>query len=58
MQHLFYSNGKVNAFGWILFLGTLGLIIVSIWNCFSSNAQAKKMLETYTKKMAELEMNI
>lgn len=58
MQHLFLSNGKVNLFGWILFLGTLTLIAYSIWHNIVSINKIKRDEVKQIKKMTELEMNL
>lgn len=58
MQHLFGSNGKVNIFGWILFLGTVAFLVYSIWNCIVQMKKIRKEEGWQMKKIIELELNL
>lgn len=58
MQNLFTSNGKVNIFGWVLFVGTIALIIFSICGYISSINKTKREENWYLRKMTEFEINL
>lgn len=58
MQHLFFSNGKVNIFGWILFAAMLAAFIFTIYHCWVSISKIKKEEKLQATKMTELEFNL
>jgi hypothetical protein len=58
MQNLYNSNGKINWFGWIIFLATIALILYSLYQCYLEVKQMNKDEQVQAKKMMELEMNL
>lgn len=58
MQHLFFSNGKIHIFGWILFIVMIAAFVFTIWNCIVSVRKLNRDETIQMKKMAELEMNL
>lgn len=57
-QTLFNSHGKINWFGWIIFLGTVFLIGYSMYQLYLSINKMNTDEEIQAKKMMELEMNL
>lgn len=58
MQTLYNSHGKVNWFGWTMFIGTLLIIGYTIYQ-FCMNIKKNNREEEYQmKKLMELEMNL
>lgn len=58
MQDLFTEDGKANIFGWIIFLGTIAIIIFTVYQLYLSIVKIKTSDETQQKKLAELEFNL
>jgi len=58
MNTLYNSHGKVNWFGWVMFLGTLLVISYTIYQFCVSIKRTNKSEEDQMKKLAELEMNL
>lgn len=58
MQHLFFSNGKINIFGWILFTAMLAAFVITIYHCWISIGKLMRDEKLQATKMAELELNL
>lgn len=58
MQNLYNANGKINWFGWIMFIATVILICYSIYQCHLNITKMGSNEENQTKKLNELEMNL
>lgn len=58
MHGLFFSNGKVNLFGWILFIIMLLAFAFTIFHCWVSISKIFKDEKVQAKKMTELEINL
>lgn len=55
---LFNSHGKINFFGWIVFLGTLFTMGYAIYQLYLSINKMNRDEEIQGRKMMELEMNL
>lgn len=58
MSTLYNSHGKVNWFGWIIFLGSLLAIGYTIYQLCINYKKNKRDDEAQVKKLNELEMNL
>lgn len=58
MQHLFFSNGKINIFAWLLFIAMLATFIFTIYHCIVSIRKLLRDENRQLLKLAELELNL
>lgn len=58
MQNLVNANGKHNLFGWIIFISTVVLIFVSIYQGYKAISKMNAEENIQERKIKELEMNI
>lgn len=58
MQTLYNAHGKINWFGWIFFIGTLLIVVYTIYQWYENVQKKKKDEEMQTQKLMELEMNL
>lgn len=58
MSTLYNSNGKINWFGWIIFLGTLFIIGYNAYQWYINSKKIKRDEAMQEKKIMELEMNL
>ena len=58
MQHLFFSNGKINLFAWLLFVAMLAAFAFTIYHCIVSIRKLMRDENRQLLKLAELELNL
>lgn len=58
MQHLFFRNGKINIFAWILFISMIVAFAFTIYHCIISVRKLMRDEKLQSTKMAELEFNL
>ena len=58
MQHLFFRNGKINIFAWILFIAMILAFAFTIYHCIISIGKLMRDEKLQSTKMAELELNL
>lgn len=58
MQHLFFSNGKINLFAWLLFVAMLAAFGFTIYHCIVSIRKLMRDENRQLLKLAELELNL
>lgn len=58
MQNLYNSKGKINWFGWIIFIGTIALIFFNLYQVYLNLQGMKKREQDQANKLKELEMNL
>lgn len=58
MHNLFFSNGKVNVFAWVLFIVMIIAFLFTIGHCIFAIRKIMRDENRQVSKMAELEMNL